>query len=96
MKHTRFLLIFPLLAACAQATPPQPSGPTVPDAASDTCGGAAYGYLIGQKANALERVLIMRQVRIIHPDTMVTMDHRPARLNFTINADGLIARISCG
>ena len=87
-----------VLAACEASTvpPPAPAGPPVPDAASDTCGAAPYAGLVGQDATALERVLILRQVRVIRPGDPVTRDLRPARLNFEIAGDGRIARLFCG
>ncbi len=82
------------LAACLDTgmTP----GPSLPDPASDTCDATPYGGLIGQDATVLERVLILRQVRVIRPETAVTMDFRPERLNFQIGSTGKIERISCG
>ena len=34
--------------------------------------------------------------RIIGPDTAVTMDHRPDRLNIEVNGSGIIERVYCG
>lgn len=90
----RFAFLPLLLAACVAA--PDVGLPPVPPASADTCGAAPHAALIGQPATALERVLIMRQVRVIHPDAMVTMDFIPARINFEIDAAGRIARITCG
>ncbi len=90
----RFAFLPLLLAACVAA--PDVGSPPVPQAMADTCGAAPHSALIGQPATALERVLIMRQVRVIYPDTMVTMDFIPTRINFEIDAAGRIARITCG
>jgi len=79
------------LAACTQT--PQP---TLPPQMEDTCGAARYENLIGQDATALERVLILSQVRVIRPDTMITMDFRPERINFRIDDAEIIFRIDCG
>lgn len=84
----RFAAVFLLLAACAGASPPPPP--------PDTCGSAAHLPLIGQDARALERVLILRMVRIIHPDDAVTLDFQPDRINFFITPDGMIGNIRCG
>ena len=35
-------------------------------------------------------------LRHILPDTQVTMDFRPDRVNFKVNEDGRIAEITCG
>lgn len=92
MKQILALIPLALLAACA--APQMDDAPVMP--AEDTCGAAPHAALIGQNANALERVFLMGQVRVIHPDTAVTMDYRSERLNFIINGDGQIARITCG
>ena len=93
----RRLLALPLLlAACVPAQPGTPSGPAVPPAGQDTCGAGQYAGLVGQDATALERVLIIGQVRVIRPGDAVTMDFRAERINFDIDAAGRVARIYCG
>jgi uncharacterized lipoprotein YmbA len=87
----RHLILVLFLAACASTQAP-PATPSLPD----TCGVGAYTYLIGQPATALERVLIMQEVRIIRPWTMVTMDYRAGRINFKISDQDMIADVSCG
>jgi uncharacterized lipoprotein YmbA len=87
----RHLILVLFLAACASTQAP-PATPSLPD----TCGVGAYTYLIGQPATALERVLIMQEVRIIRPWTMVTMDYRAGRINFKISDQDMIADASCG
>ena len=90
-------LLFPmlLLAACATGQPATPVRPTLPVADADTCGARDYAALIGQDATALERVLIMRPVRVIRPSTAITMDFRQDRLNFQIDAANKIVSIGC-
>jgi len=86
-----------LLAGCAQLpNDAPPAGPPVPPPANDTCGAGAHGALIGQDVTALERVLILGQVRIIRPGQPVTMDYRAERINFNIGADETIVQITCG
>lgn len=50
--------------------------------AQDTCGAAPYAYLLGQSGVALERVLILRQVRVLRPGMAAGAETRPARLTF--------------
>jgi hypothetical protein len=91
--------IMAALAACAPmpAAPPVSSpGPSVPDAANDTCNAGANAALIGQPATALERVLIMAPVRIIRPGDAVTMDFMESRINFELDQFDRIVRIFCG
>ncbi|PWG18436.1 I78 family peptidase inhibitor [Salibaculum griseiflavum] len=83
------LLFLGLLTACSQ---PDPA--VAPD--QDSCGAASQGALLGQDATALERVLIMRPVRVIRPGMAVTMDFRPDRINFEISEQNRITRVYCG
>jgi len=92
MKNLLFGLPLFALMACDM---PAPQQPTLPEPAADTCGANDYSGLIGQDASALERVLIMRPVRVIRPGMAVTMDFRPDRLNFDIDATNRIASIGC-
>ena len=85
-----------LCAACAPLAPPSavPPGPALP--VDDSCGATPYGYLIGEPATALERVLILRPVRVLRPGDAMTMDFNPERMNFLIDEGDRIARITCG
>jgi hypothetical protein len=95
---TALLPLILMLAACAelQVAEPPAQRPALPPPAEDTCGAGAYAALIGRQATTLETVLLMRQVRLIRPDTMVTMDFRPERINFEIDENERIFRIYCG
>ena len=90
------LLPLALIAGCGAAPAPLAPVDPVPVGAADTCGAAPYGYLIGQDATALERVLILRQVRVIRPNEPVTLEFVPVRINFNIGADETIRTITCG
>jgi len=82
------------LAACETVMLPT-SAPISPLPTQDTCNAAQYSGLIGQDATALERVMILGQVRVIRPNTAVTMDFRPERINFNVDGANRIASISC-
>ena len=96
MKHLFAIAPIVLLAACGATLPDTPALPTVPPVAEDTCNANRYAPLIGQDATALERVLILGQVRVIRPGMAVTMDFRPERLNFDIDGANTVSRIYCG
>ncbi len=51
---------------------------------------------VGQHVSALEKVMLLGQVRVIRPNTMVTMDYLPTRLNINLNKDDVITRLNCG
>ena len=95
MRCLVYLLPVALLAACAAPAPDAPSRPTLPAPSEDTCGALDYANLIGQDATALETVLIMRPVRVIRPDTAITMDFRQDRLNFNVDGANAITSIGC-
>jgi hypothetical protein len=89
-------IALPLLIALAACTNLPTDGPAVPPAAKDTCGAARQSALIGQDATALERVMLLGQVRVIRPGMAVTMDFRAERINFVVSETGRIGRIYCG
>jgi len=98
MKHLFLSIPLFALAACDLATaPPQSRSdvPSLPPLAQDTCNANTYANLIGQDATALERVLILDQVRVIRPGQAVTMDFRPERINFNVSAGNRITSITC-
>ena len=78
------------LAGCAATTVPQ-----LPLAENDTCGAAGFADLIGQNVAALEVRLHLGMVRIIRPNTAVTMDYRQERINFVLDEADVITQIAC-
>lgn len=95
----RNILAAPLalfLIGCAAPQATGPKLPPIPDAATDTCAARPYADLVGQDATALERVLIMRQIRLIRPGQPVTADYSESRINFDIGPDNRIQSIHCG
>lgn len=99
-----------LAAACtppASDTPPEdPVGaetPAEPAAApqtreeataQDTCGAAQYRAMIGSNIAAVT-FPADSGIRIIQPDTPVTMDFRADRLNVLVDANGVITALEC-
>lgn len=94
MKKVFSLLAVATTVACTDLPPPA-APPPVPAPTQDACNAAAYRDLIGQDGTALERVMLLGQVRIIRPGMAVTADYRPARINFDIGEDGRIRSIYC-
>jgi hypothetical protein len=85
------------LPACATTTRIGP-GPK-PDAG--LCNAAAARRLAGRPATeelATEALALTgaRQVRLIHPGMMVTMDYSPDRLTIHVGPDGRVERLACG
>jgi len=69
---------------------------TEPAPAPSPCGAAQMGYLVGQQVDEVDLQTLSGNVRLIYPDTMVTEDHRPGRLNLDLDASGVILRPWCG
>lgn len=97
MKKMLMIAPFVFLSACeiGGISTSAPRGPSLPPVAEDTCNANQYSSLIGQDVTALERVLLMDQVRVIRPDDAVTMDFRAERINFNIGSDNRIVSINC-
>ncbi len=83
----RLAPFFLVLAAC------QPTA-AIPDD-GDLCGASAYAGLVGQPLAAVT-LPADPGARIIGPDTAVTLDFRPDRLNISTDSAGTIVRVSCG
>ncbi len=94
----KWLIVFLFAVSCSPVLSDRIGAvsPPLPPMDNDTCDGRRHADLIGQHSTALEKVLILRQVRIIRAGQMYTQDYRPARINFHINASAKIERISCG
>lgn len=89
----RLLLTLPLLALAACV---QPEGTEiVADPDPNTCGAPKYEGLIGQSAAALDKMTFPAGTRILRPNSPMTMDMRPDRLNIEIGKDGKVRKVSC-
>ena len=83
-----------LLAACA---PDKDAPPAMVDAAAaDACGASGMSELSGQQISTVDLDAFDGPVRVVQPDSAVTMDFRADRLNFTTDDSGIIIRIWCG
>jgi hypothetical protein len=96
---------FALLAACTPPTgdkadepTPEPvaAGPQTREEATaqDTCGAAAYSAMIGTSIAAAS-FPATPNIRVIMPDSVVTEDFRPDRLNVIVDASGNITALEC-
>lgn len=85
-------MLFPLalLAACATSSPlaPPPAANAEQATRADACGASGFRHLIGTPADQIDR-------GIITPDTMVTQDFSPERLNIMVGTDGQVGSLSC-
>lgn len=61
----------------------------------DTCNAASFQYLIGKPSSTLDGMRFAKPMRLITPNTMVTMDFNPERLNIAANEKGVITGLHC-
>ncbi|MEZ6023196.1 MAG: I78 family peptidase inhibitor [Hyphomonadaceae bacterium] len=90
-----------LAAACAPSntTPPPDEPAAQPQTAAeatarDTCGASQYRTLIGAQIAAVT-FPADSNIRVIMPDSMVTEDFRPDRLNVIVDTGGVITALEC-
>lgn len=89
MRH--FLTLVPLLILAACVQPDTPAETPVADA----CGASKYLGLVGQPSAVLDNMTFAAGTRIIQPNSPVTMDFRPDRLNIEISKNLRIDKVSC-
>lgn len=91
MKNT---LIIPAIAlvlatACSDVTGSEPIDET------DPCGAQDHTSLLGSNIAAVTLPADLND-RVVGPDSVVTTDYVPSRLNIETNTDGMIIGLSCG
>lgn len=84
------------LAACVPDTGPVSSVTPPPEDTAGACGAFGLQDLVGQPVKGLETMRFDQVVRIIRPDTAVTMDYSAERLNIEVDEADIITRVSCG
>jgi hypothetical protein len=62
----------------------------------DLCGASGFQGLVGQSAEIARMLELEQTVRIIPPNSAVTMDYRPDRINFELDEADRIAVVRCG
>lgn len=91
---------FAIVAVLAACSPPPQSAEPPPETAEeatlqDVCGASAFDYLLGSAAADIDQTTLPEGARIITPQTMVTEDFRPERLNIITDTDGNVSQLSC-
>ncbi|PJX23852.1 hypothetical protein CAP48_12315 [Advenella sp. S44] len=91
----QLIAVIPLfvLAACQAPMPTSASGQAQ---AEDQCGASSRQSLVGTQETALDKSTLPKTTRVIHPDTVVTMDYSAHRLNIHVGKNGKIDRVTCG
>ncbi|MDX2236331.1 MAG: I78 family peptidase inhibitor [Hyphomonadaceae bacterium] len=83
-------------AAPADDVAPAPVTPNPASGAEDTCNAAAFAALVGQPESAIDRAALPAGARVIAPNSMVTQDYRPDRLNIYVSTTGRVSSMRCG
>ena len=97
MKRLMICLVL-ALPACTPTELPlvRNTAPAIPSVEDNTCGARQYTRVVGQNVTVLEKIAILRPVRVIRPDSAVTLDYNPTRLNVILDTDEHITRLKCG
>ncbi|MFP4519383.1 MAG: I78 family peptidase inhibitor [Oceanicaulis sp.] len=66
------------------------------DDGSPSCPASAYQVLVGQPIGEIHTQSLPEPHRIYGRGDMVTMDHRPDRLNIVTGEDGAVVEVKCG
>ncbi|RKF16318.1 hypothetical protein D6850_01810 [Roseovarius spongiae] len=94
MKYPMILTAALFSAACVPESAPRDANLTNPG--PDACGASAYADTVGTPRADHDFTDGDRPLRIIPPDSAVTMDYRADRLNVDIDEDGIVTRVWCG
>lgn len=89
----RAILILTLVAGCGLVPVRTIEAPAM--GPEDTCGANGFQPAVGRDIRNVT-VPADRSVRVIGPDTAVTLDHRPDRLNFDVDKNGKVLGVHCG
>lgn len=89
-------LIVPAALALAACQPSSAKNPAANRADRDACGASAYWDRVGKDHTQYDFSAPDRPVRILGPNTPMTMDYRIDRLNVDTDRKGKITRIWCG
>ncbi|OWU86495.1 hypothetical protein ATO6_06735 [Oceanicola sp. 22II-s10i] len=95
MRHAAFALVALLaLAACREddTASAQPAAP----APENACGAAELQDLVGKTFSPDFLPPGTEKVRVLHPDSVMTMDFRSDRLNIRLDDSETITEIYCG
>lgn len=90
MRRIRPVALVSVLALSACVAAPSPTDP------ENACGAAGFQGLLGQSGQIARLLVLDRPIRVIPPNTAVTMDYSPERINFDLDAADRITGIRCG
>jgi Peptidase inhibitor I78 family len=94
------LIVAAVTAAGCNTTAQSPQAP-VADSEQGRCDSAAAAFVMGKKATPelVEQARAKagaRNVRLLKPNDMVTLEYRSDRLNLNADDNAVITRVNCG
>lgn len=87
------LMAFVLVAACAQGAVESVADENSPDLSG--CNGQEWLAFVGQPAAQLDGKL-PKNARVVAPNSAVTQDFRPDRVNVEVDDADIITGVRCG
>jgi hypothetical protein len=74
------------------------TGDVLPGDGADAlqCAADQYQMLVGQPIGEVHTDSLPQPLRIYGPDQMITMDHRPDRMNIVLDGDDIVVEVRCG
>ncbi len=87
------LVIGVVVTACIQGQPGQPKEDVD---LSPSCGPERVDPFVGKHKDSLPAEITKGNTRVIAPNTAVTMDFAPSRLNIMVSEDGIVLSARCG
>ena len=82
------------LWSCAAADVPEQGA--AGGAGGGRCAAALHRGLVGQRIEDIDTAALPKPLRIYAVDSIITMDHRPERMNIVIGADRRVVIVKCG
>lgn len=103
-QHMIFVAVLASCVSCTTVSPSQNDAADkgMPMATSERpeppkgCSPDSLAQYVGQPIAEVQPKLDTRDIRILRPGMMRTMDYRPTRLNVDVDNNGAIARFWCG
>lgn len=84
----RYLMLLPLLVACAPAIPTK-------DDLTPNCGAELFHSYVGTSAKALNKYDLPKSARILRPNQAITLDFSPNRLTIDVDELNRVSSVTC-
>jgi hypothetical protein len=68
----------------------------LPEDDPNACGKDRYSHLIGASKDRVQAAALPEDTRIYGPNDAVTLELRPERLNFVLDAEDKVIMVVCG